>query len=394
MAMLVLRAQPGGLGRAQCIRIAARKRAVRVSSTAGSRAEGDGVMPQVAPLAPTSDTGIQLHSLLAYPSLRATGKFDATLSAHLEVIAADQDAEMILMQRDSSAPPMSPADDALRLRLMELRRGQRKNATSDAVYACAVHKLQLVGVPMSGRTSPDDGREHAAVLLAIHGADASKMIEVYIGAAVDGLSMGGSKLPDDAVVRVAKAQLAQSYYAALMLGYYLRAVAFRYRLDCQLGTLPPGIGADVAEAKSNPPFVAILRKLATAGRSKMARNERIFAAYVEHCQLVLASADALDAELSADVRELMLRQTGALFGDVSRLHLEFQDTFGDALLAAKDEAAIAAVAARVKADLSSQRLPSSTLRVARLRHLVREAAALGALLRDVEAYVRSFGLLL
>lgn len=181
---------------------------------------------------------------------------------------------------------------------------------------------------------------------------------------------------------------------SILPGYYLRAVAFRYRLDCQLGTLPPGIGADVAEAKSNPPFVAILRKLATAGSSKMARSDRIFAAYVERCQLVSASADALDAELSTDVRELMLRQTGALFGDVSRLHLEFQDTFGDALLAAKDEAAVAAVAARVKADLSSQRLPSSTLRVARLRHLVREAAALGAVLRDVEAYVRSFGLLL
>ena len=214
MAMLVLRAQPGGLGRARCTRIAAPK----CGRLLASRAEGDGVMPQVAPLAPTSDTGIQLHSLMAYPSLRATGKFDARLSAHLEVIAADQEAEAIHMRRDPSAPPMSPADDALRLRLMELRRSQRKNATSDAVYACAVHKLLLAGVPMSGRTSPDDGREHAAVLLAIHGPDASKMIAVYVGAAVDGLNANGSKLPDDALVRVATAQMAQSYYAALMLG--------------------------------------------------------------------------------------------------------------------------------------------------------------------------------
>ena len=67
---------------------------------------------------------------------------------------------------------------------------------------------------------------------------------------------------------------------------------------------------------------------------------------------------------------------------------------GAAFLAAQDDATKAAVAARVKADLSSQRLESLTLRVARLRHLVREAAALGALLRDVEAYVQSYGLLL
>ena len=389
------RAQMRGLGMANGVRIAARgtrraaatprARLLRVSSSA----DDDAVIPQVAPLVPTSETGIQLRTLLAAGPSCSKGQFDVLLSTHLEVISADQEAEKLLLQRPPLAPPMSPADDALRLRLVELRRSQRKNATVDAVYACAVRQLLLAGVPMAGRTSPDDGREHAPVLLGIHGVGASKMIEAYVSAAVDGLSPK-TKMSDDALVRVAKAQLAQSYGAALMVGYYVRAVAFRYRLDCQLGTMPPDVGTD--EVGSLPPIQAVVRKL-TQG-TKTDRHERMFTAYVERCQQVAASADALDAEMSAIVREIMLRQTGALFGDVPRLHLEFQDSYGAAFLAAQDDATKAAVAARVKADLSSQRLESLTLRVARLRHLVREAAALGALLRDVEAYVQSYGLLL
>ena len=363
-------------------------RAARLRVRASSGADDESVVPQVAPLAPTSETGIQLRSLLAAGPAFATGQFDLMLSAHLEIISADQEAEALLLQRPPLAPPMSPADDALRLRLVELRRSQRKNATVDALYACAVRQFLLAGVPMAGRTSPDDGREHAPVLLGIHGASASKMIEAYVSAAVDGLS-AKTKMSDDALVRVAKAQLAQGYYAAMLVGYYTRAVAFRYRLDCQLGTLPPDISTD--EVGNLPPIQAVVRKLTRGGGSK---TERMFTAYVERCQQVAASADALDAEMSPVVRELMLRHTGALFGDVARLHLEFQDSYGAAFRAAQDDAAKAAVAERVKADISSQRLESSTLRVARLRHLVREAAALGALLRDVEAFVRSFGLLL
>ena len=364
-------------------------RAARLRVRVSSSADDETVVPQVAPLAPTSETGTQLRSLLAAGPACSRGQFDVVLSAHLEIISADQEAEALLLQRPPLAPPMSPADDALRLRLVEQRRSQRKNATVDALYACAVRQLLLAGVPMAGRTSPDDGREHAHVLLGVHGVGASKMIEAYVSAAVDGLS-AKTKMSDDALVRVAKAQLAQGYYAALLVGYYTRAVAFRYRLDCQLGTLPPDIGTD--EVGNLPPIQAVVRKLTRGGGSS--KTERTFTAYVERCQQVAASADALDAEMSPVVRELMLRQTGALFGDVSRLHLEFQDHYGAAFLAAQDDAAKAAVAARVKADLASQRLESSTLRVARLRFLVREAAALGALLRDGEAYVRSYGLLL
>ena len=363
-----------------------RARAARLIVRVSSSGDGETVIPQVAPLAPTSETGIQLRTLLAAGPSCAKNQFDLLLSAHLEIISADQDAELLLLQRP---PPMSPADDALRLRLVELRRSQRKNATVDAVYACAVRQLLLAGVPMAGRTSPDDGREHAPVLLGIHGVGASKMIEAYVSAAVDGMS-AKSKMSDDALVRVAKAQLAHSYHAGMMVGYYVRAVAFRYRLDCQLGTVPQDI--ETNDVGNLPPIQAVVRKL-TQG-TKADRHERMFTAYVERCQKVAASADALDAEMSVIVRELMLRQTGALFGDVSRLHLEFQDSYGAAFLAAQDDATKAAVAARVKTDVSSQRLESSTLRVARLRHLVREAAALGALLRDVEAYVRSYGLLL
>ena len=182
----------------------------------------------------------------------------------------------------------------------------------------------------------------------------------------------------------------------MTLGYLTRAVAFRFRLDCMLGTLPSDIGAvDSSDTKSEP-LRAVLRSCAKliGGSAKRQRKDRMFAAYVERCQEEAGTTEGLDAELSPAVRELMMRQTSALFGNVNRMHLEFQDSFGDALQAASGDGAAAEVAARVRADLEGQRLECSTLRVARLRHLVREAAALGALLRDAEAYVRSYGVLL
>lgn len=415
--MLVLQqhARPGGLGRACCSRIAAprgaavfsrpmpsgraiatrpmsRSRHARLLMAASSGNDGDTPLSlHVAPLEPTSDTGIQLHGLLANPATRTSGSFDTMLCAHLEVIAADLEAEALLMMQKRM--PMSPADDALRLRLVELRRNQRVNATSDAMYACAVRQLMLVGVPMAGRGSPEDGREHAAAQLGIHGADASTMVEAYVSAVVDGLTPK-AKLDEDVILRVAKAQLAQSYFASMMLGYFLRALAFRFRLDRQLGTLPPEITADAAAEQGNcgTPLQAIMRKL-TAGKEEMTtREERTFAMYVERCQAGTGSAAALTDEQSSEVRSLMLRHTGSLFGDCSRLQLEF----GEDLLTAQSggDAAMAAVAARIKADIANQRLESSVVRVARIKYLVREAAAMGALLRDVEAFVRPYGLLL
>jgi hypothetical protein len=51
------------------------------------------------------------------------------------------------------------------------------------------------------------------------------------------------------------------------------------------------------------------------------------------------------------------------------------------------------LAARVRADIQNNRIDTLRLPAGTMRHLVREAAAVGALLRDAEARVQSFGLL-
>jgi hypothetical protein len=175
----------------------------------------------LAPLAPTTSAGDRLQWCLSQAgSSGAAGvqqEFLVLLAAHLEVVAADEEAEHLL--RRMRPPPMAPADDDLRLRLMALRRRQRSASTQDALYALVLSKFVSAGVPM---TPPLQGCSSSVpcpqaltgLLLAFHGTEAADVVHAHVVAAIDGRDAASAALPAAEVVRVSTAQLAQARAAA------------------------------------------------------------------------------------------------------------------------------------------------------------------------------------
>jgi hypothetical protein len=229
---------------------ALRSRAGRASASAGGR---DAPPPRpLAPLQPASTAGTRLHWCLSDASRMPD--FNVLLTAHLEVVAADEEAEKISARRPPF--PMAPADVALHQRLLDLRRRQRASATQDVLYALVLERFVAADVPLTaplvaGSAAPyyaaaAPRREHTDALLAFHGGEAAHVVHAHVTACIDGSDeVARLTAPDDAVVLgCATAQMAQVYYCALIFGYFVRAVDYRFTLDKSFGTLPKAGDAD------------------------------------------------------------------------------------------------------------------------------------------------------
>jgi hypothetical protein len=250
---------------------------------------------------------------------------------------------------DTSSPP-----SLVRSRLLELRRQQRMAAVTDSIYSMVLAKLLTVGLTLTAPLTASSAAttalqqdttsapssvavvarhaQHAEALLSLLSGEAAQVVRAHAIAAVDGGS--SPALPREAIVRCATAQLGQTYYTAMTLGYFVRAVDYRFRLDRQLRTLPPGAHAppDAAKPGAQPwPFAAALRKLvsprgaaATSQQQQYsgAGDAQAFAAYINSFRERELLGSLLEG-LSGECKALMLRHVSALFGDVPQLHTDF-----------------------------------------------------------------------
>ena len=417
-----------------------RRSAVRIRSDAAHRGDERDAVCQaasLAPLAPSSTAGKRLHWCLAHAS--RLPDFDTLVNAHMEVVAADAEAERAAAAlHPLRSPPMAPADASLRLRLLEIRRQQRAAATQDMLYALALRRFVAAGVQLSAplvvssATASTSGAgagvaaaqldaaesAHVELLLALHRPEAAQVVRAHVTASVD----SGKALRDGDVVRCAAAQAAQAYYCALLFGYFIRAIDFRYALDQQLRTLPLAPGHPAAEAPDASPLAGwpqsllrgVTKKSAAASAKEQCAAQIAFGAYIDSFREGELLGSLLEGGLTAACKDLMLRHTSALFGNVTQLHAQFmvrslrrchmhhqfltfraQAAHGVSILQldGTDEAAAAAAAARVRDDVEHGRLETLRLPVNAVRRLVAEAAALGAMLRDAEARAHSYGLL-
>jgi hypothetical protein len=227
---------------------ALRNHALRAAASSGGSCDANTTPPRpLAPLQPSSTAGTRLHWCLSDASRMPD--FGVLLSAHLEVVAADEEAERLATRRP---PPMAPADVALRQRLLDLRRRQRASATQDVLYALVLERFVAAGLTLTAPLVPSAGdgapfhaaalphREHTNALLAFHGGEAAHVVHAHVTACIDGGDdVARATAPDDTVVLgCATAQMAQVYYYALIFGYFVRAVDYRFTLDKSFGTLP------------------------------------------------------------------------------------------------------------------------------------------------------------
>ena len=318
-----------------------------------------------------SDTGVKVFQVIESGH---SSTVDSVISTYLDVVCISADAEDLMAATSSSAAQ----------RLASVRKQQRQATVADLLYAHASSRLLRAGIPMcqpgrkpkGGPAIAAPGRQrHVEALLRLHSPGVRAVVTEHTRNAIDGSDV--DDLPPDAMLAVSLLQLLRMYAGSMRLGYLLRGVEVRMKLDIRLDAVKPPLWRDLNMfklLKRDNAVVELARMSQTAGPAAA------FATYM-NCMdtpLLVASLTAMPAVCAS----VMQRHVAALFqvSDVDLLAQQF-----DRLLW-PDGASAGGIAAAspqaVQRGIKTGTLDSVSTTVGTMRYLCVEAVTLGALLHS------------
>jgi hypothetical protein len=320
-----------------------------------------------------SETGLEVFRVIESGH---SSNVDSVINTYLDVVCISADAEDLMSSTSSSAAQ----------RLASIRQQQRQAAVGDLLYAHASSRLLRAGIPMcqpgrkpkGGPAIAAPGRQrHVEALLQLHSPGVRAVVTEHARNAIDGSESDvADLLPPDAVLAVSLLQLLKMYVGSMRLGYLLRGVEVRMKLD---------LGLDAVKTPLSDWTVFRLLKrdnsvVELAQMSQTAGPAAAFAIYMNciDTPLLVASLTAMPAVCST----VMQRHVAALFqvSDVDLLAKQF-----DRLLwpdAASAGGIAAASQQAVQRGITAGTLDSVSTTVGTMRYLCVEAVTLGALLHS------------
>ena len=294
---------------------------------------------------------------------------DAVLSTYLDVVCISADAEDLMSSTSSSAAQ----------RLASIRRKQRQETVADLLYAHASARLLGAGIPMcqpgrppkGGPTIPAPGRQrHVEGLLLLHSPGVRAVVTEHTRNAIDGQA-DAKELEPDTVLAVSLLQLLTMYAGSMRLGYLLRGVETRMKLDLGLdGVKTPLSDLNIFQLRKRDNAVVELARM-----SQTAGPAAAFVSYMNcvDTPLLVATLTAMPAVCAT----VMQRHVAALFqvDDTAVLAQQFER-----LLWPPGASAGIATHTAVQRGITAGALDSVSTTVGTMRYLCVEAVTLGALL--------------
>jgi len=288
------------------------------------------------------------------------------------------------------------ADPESRARMLALRQQQRFQTVQDLLYGYALSRLVAAQIPLAKPNKHGvpivtfDNRVQNS-LLALLSPGVRSIVTEHCRIVIDGTPPGQS-LPLDLPLRVSKCQLLNVYATALKLGFFLRAVDARMRMDLQLDTVPE---TPAPAAKS--PATAFLDKIVELSRLSATAGPAVaFSTYLDCVSANILTAILL--QMPAECAQVMQRHACALFAvnDVTKLQAQFDKAVGVTEFTGLASASeVTSLAKTIREGVQSGNLESVTTSIGTMHRLVVEAVTLGSLLRDATQWISArFPLLL